>query len=362
MYDLNELPLQDLIPHFPWDEYKARHCFTLLHEILCFISGRDLDSAAQTHPADINRLDCSGRSPLVYAICNQSITAVEILLRRGADPNVSDGMPICTALETRNVAITELLLRSGATVNGSAGDNIAGKWIRSSSYAHEPHLLVIDKLLIEHGIDVNYQFKGQTLLMELCLNSWDGETSRNRIERLISHGANLELRSPEGHTALLFAVANLNTKAMNILLHAGACLDVKSNKGDTVLHLAVIISNSSDVAKVLSETDPARMNLDLENEDGHTAYHLLRKRNGLRWENYNKKFYRSRNFSGYYHFMWSEIKNEAKNEHQVILALEALLHQIQVSQGVPKDQQHPPLGPFLSDDKDEEPVPGAWPV
>ena len=359
------LPLRDLIPNFPWHEYKEDKRFTLLHEIVCGISGLDLDSALRTHLADIDRLDYKGRSPLEYAVHFGNITAVQTLLRRGANPMLSNGAPVREALSlgsAKTVEMTELLLHFGATVNCRVQCETARVWMETTTLFGDPWVLALDKLLIEHGMDVNHQTnRGETMLMKLC-TSWSRERSIDRIEQLISYGANLELRNRWGARALHLAVAKQNSKALKVVIQAGARIDTILNTGQVIAHLAVSFSKSVNVVRALSEVDLARLNLDQRNKNGHTAYDLLRKRNGLRWEKYYKEVRKSFrvDLMGNRPFLWE--CRARKDEYEIILALEALLHQIQDSQAIPKDQQYPPLGPYLSDDKDEEPVPGAWPV
>ena len=360
------------MPSFPWDEYKEREGFTLLHEIVCRISGRDLDSALQSHSADINKLDHKGRSPLQMAIRHRDTAAVRILLRQGADPNICNGMPLCQALESvesvRSVEsvnfinseekiITKLLLGAGATVNRSAGDKIMAKWIECGSFSFNPDSLAIDKLLVEYGIDIDYQdSKGRTLVMALC-RSYCGPASRKRIEQLISYGANVDLRDCDGWTAVHHIVQS-DYGYLKTIVDSGARLDAKTDDGCTFLHLAVIYSKRYHKVKMLSEIGLDRLDLDSKNRDGHTAYDLLRKRNGLRWDKYYEKLYPRREPIDFFNLM----PHLSEHEYKVILALEALLHRVQDSQGVPTDQQYLPLGEYLSDDKDENPVPGAWPL
>lgn len=200
--------------------------------------------------------------------------------------------------------------------------------------------------------------------MALCDRDCDDKIILDRIEQLITYGANLELRDSKGLSALHLAFESQNPKAMKVLLHSGARLSAKTNEGNTAIHLAVIFSMQVDFVWALTEIRLARLDADMRNEDGHTAYYLLRKRNGLRWENYCEEYWDSHQEQWY----WNSYQRRARmtraqeDKYQVILALETLLHQIQDFQGIPKDQQYPPLGPYLSDDKDEEPVPGAWPV
>ena len=345
--------LPDLIPSFPLDEYIENKGFTLLHEIVCHLNCGDLDSALQTHSADVNKLNVEGESPLEMAVSHENIAAVRTLLKRGADPNICDGAPMCAAMRQPRLEVIDLLLRSGAVVHGPPAD----KWV--SLLCDSPEDLPIDRLLIEHGLNVNHQAHSLSLLRKLCL----GSAQIDRIEQLIGLGADLELRDPEGYTALHCAAYGNRLKAMKILLYSGARIDVRTNQGDTIAHLAVIGSQKIWIAKAISKLDLGRLDLNLKNEDGHTVYDLLRKRNGLRWEVYHAQWSEHMlNWSNDKYLRYHRFSRAWRDEYGTILALEALLHHIQDLQGIPKEQQYPPLGKYLSDDKDEDPVPGAWPV
>lgn len=356
-------PLRKLIPSFPFDDYSESAGFTLLHEIVCHLNDRDLDSALQTDSADVNELNKGGESPLELAVKFNNIAAVQTLLKRGADPNINDGTPMYLALDNRNLATVDLLLRSGATVHG---DQAAGMWINTKSFLGEDHTeeLNIDRLLIEYGVDVNHQVLGRSKVMALCRERYD---YNDRIDQLIGRGADLELRDHEGYTALHWAVCANNPKIIETLIRSGARINVKTNEGNTIAHLAVICGRGIWFANMMHEMDLGTLDLNLKNEDGHTVYDLLRKRNGLQWETYYTER-RERNFNRPNYYWWSvpyPYESRAwwdEDEYELILALEALLHHIQDLQGIPKDQQFPPLGKYLSDDKDEDPVPGAWPV
>ena len=357
--DRGSLCLPDLLPSFPLDEYIENEGFTLLHEIVCHFNGCDLDSALQTRSADVNKLCKRGQTPLELAIRLENIAAVRTLLKRGADPNIKYGTPMRIALCKPRVVVIDLLLRSGATVLSPAADRATEMWI--SEHEDDSEQVDVDRLLIDNGMDVNRQVSGRTKVMNLCRRwLWD---SFDRIKQLIDLGADLELRDTEGYTALHWAVCAKKSTAIGTLLHFGARIDVRTNEGNTIAHLAAICSRKIEMAKAMSEMDLGRLDLNLKNEDGHTVYDLLRKRNGLGWEAYCSEW-RERKVNGsddkYWWYSWKFRAEEG--EYETILALEALLHHIQDLQGIPKDQQYPPLGDYLSDDKDEDPVPGAWPV
>ena len=292
------------------------------------------------------------------AVRLKNIAATRTLLKRGADPNINDGAPLHLALQRPSLVIVDLLLRSDATVQGPTGDQAAQTWIFNAEYnRNDAERLAIDRLLIEYGIDVNRQVLGQTKLMALCRESC-GPNDVDRIQQLIGLGADLELRDTDGYTALHRAVSADYPVTIETLLRSGARIDVKTNEGNTIAHLAVISSRWIETAEVMSGMDLGRLDLEHKNQDGHTVFDLLRKRNGLGWEAYFSEWRRSNDSYWWY----SDLSRAEEDEYEVILSLEALLHHSQDLQGIPKDQQYPPLGEYLSDDKDEDPVPGAWPV
>jgi uncharacterized protein len=71
------------------------------------------------HGADVNAWDAErDRTPLLEAVCENQLAAVELLLNAGAEPNVrsSEGdTPLRACAEVSNVVMASLLLRAGAT-------------------------------------------------------------------------------------------------------------------------------------------------------------------------------------------------------------------------------------------------------
>jgi len=71
------------------------------------------------HGADVNAWDAErDRTPLLEAVCENQLAAVELLLKAGAEPNVrsSEGdTPLRACVEVGNVEMASLLLSAGAT-------------------------------------------------------------------------------------------------------------------------------------------------------------------------------------------------------------------------------------------------------
>lgn len=336
------------LPWIDWDEFCEKHNLTLLHRSVCGLGNHNLEAALKAQPADIDSMDWFGRSPLGYAVQRMHTCRVRLLLERGADPNLENILPL--AIRSENLEIMEDLLNSGASFD-PVSENLQEQW-QNSIYGGEK-LMAIDRLLLKHNIDVNSQTKdGKTILMR-----WSQKYSPNfplrRMEQLIDYGASVDMVDENGMSAIYHAVLGGNSEAFKFLVQQGARLDIKMNRDDNILHVAIMHSEHRDVIIGMSNVDLSSIDLKSRNEDGYIAFDLLKLRNGLRWESY----YQARAYERGYARAWSTEKVS-----EVISSLEALLHQIQDSQGVPKSEQYPPLGPYLSSNTDEEPMPGAWPV
>jgi len=115
------------------------------------INSSDNNNNNNNYRCHVNNND----SPLMYAVQEESIPIIELLIDYGADINfmLHGGIsPLIRAIQKNSLPIVELLLRHGAKVNITDG-----LWEYSSLvYAIEEESLPIAKLLIEHGANVNY--------------------------------------------------------------------------------------------------------------------------------------------------------------------------------------------------------------
>ena len=327
----------------------------MLHKIACGLDLRDLDLELQRHPHDVDKLDRYDRNPLWYAIAHRNIHFVRCLLERGANPNLGGGAVMIEAIRLGQLEIAEVLITFGfdfanlsmdtllETWNG--GDNFLKAWKDYWFFGDElQERPAIESLLVRHWVDVNRQTTyGMTLFMFLCSQ----ENSRpDDIAQLIRRGAKLELRNSIGETALLLCLSNCfeaNYDAFLKLVHAGARLDVQDYTGATVLHRLVVQKSHGTLCflKAMLNVDISKFDLDGRDEDGYTAFDLLKKRNDITWEDW-----------------WSRDKPEI----HYIQHLESFFHRIQDSQGIPLNQQYPPLAPYQYEQTDDEPIPGAWPL
>ena len=319
------IPLTKLYPLIDWESHVESHALTTLHQIACGLSGLSLDFELQVSTA-IDALDRDNRSALWHAVSHQRLDYVRKLLEQGADPNVGDPPLFATGF-------------------------------RNGYYALETV-----GLLIKHGMDINCcveyrSCKSVTMLMYIGRHPY-GRLAGARLEQLIRLGADIELTDEEGKTAVMHAVMSASAKALDVFIRAGARLDVRTVTGRTILHLAVLHTSGwlsariCSLCEVMCDTALNMLDLDAKDKDGHTAFDLLRIRNGPNWEGYcqSKGIYLS-----YYHYTYG-------TELKIISALEKLLRHIQASQGIPEAERYPPLGEYGSRDPEDQAVPGAWPA
>jgi ankyrin repeat protein len=179
---------------------------------------------------EIDAIGACGHTALMAAAYYGHRSIIKVLLAAGADPNLlSDGY------DGLGFGMTALMFAA------------------SSFFASDRHLVA--KQLVTAGADVNQQGAGsKTAIMYAALA---GAGYRSCVETLISAGADLDLRDDRGHTVLSLVAAAENYQMFNLLLQAGA-----STEGLESIQLiqAATIGNLDRVQSLLS----ARVNLDLD--------------------------------------------------------------------------------------------------
>lgn len=366
LYGSRSATMAQLLQSVEFDEESEYQDFTTLHKIVCGLDFRDLDSEAELHPHYINKVDIYGRSALWYSVIYEAPHFVHCLLKRGADLNLGGNSVIAEAIRRGSPRILELLITSGTSSQDFDIENIRIAWWWSSRWGswglaaqeHQRRCSSIELLMIKHLVDVNWQSRdGTTMLMNMC--HWTSPDA-GRIEQLIRYGADPEISDEEGWTALLHTLFKPDAEAFRTLVRAGARLEVRTHSGFTILHIAVLprfyLSEIITIVKAMRDVDLCGLDLDARDEDEYTAFDLLKKRNGITWESYCEG---KRRAFGPLRIILPVRRNY--HEVDIIQSLESLFHHIQNSQGIPLEQQYPPLAEYLCEKTDEDVVPGAWP-
>ena len=260
----------------------AKRKLSVLHQIVVGLIDADLAAELPYLLHTINDVTWDGKTALSWACRRGDLAAVNLLLRHGADPSISDvrgnGPLHSAACSTEWRCITALLhYNADATYNNSRNESPVHY---SLFYADDPHYL---QPLLDAGADVNGRdYHGDTPLITATYRAPASPPvpafgAINCVDYLIKRGANTELASAEGNTPLLNAIIHSNVGALLTLLHAGANYRVRNDAGDSVLHLA---ARHGDLATLRILMDAALQDLDLDalNNDGYTAKEVVRHR------------------------------------------------------------------------------------
>lgn len=202
----------------------------------------------------------TNETPLMQAVRNDHWDTVNLLLDRGASltaENVYGQSALSYAVMDDRVELIELLVSQGADVNKDK-ELIFIAIARGYTDSVEA--------LVEAGYNLTERNAlGNTPLMEIC-RVGDGEWEET-TEYLIEKGADVNATTPNGTTGLMHAVVNKNYIAASILLDSGANVNAVNLSGTTALMLAAKRDLVQYVRLLLEEgADP-----DLRNNQGQRA-------------------------------------------------------------------------------------------
>lgn len=204
---------------------------------------------------NINAVSDGGSTALYLACYMQHLELVQVLLEAGADVTLTSDRcyPLIAACRTRNVKIINLLLKAGADVKCVTRDNetclhaiasSSGRITASSKSAGEEEetnnaefVSSVVRLLLQQGIDVNaVSDNGDTALYCAC------ESGQLKIvEILLKAGADVNLTGNDLYP-LIAACNTGNVKIISLLVKAGADVGCKDLYGNTCLPAVALSS------------------------------------------------------------------------------------------------------------------------
>lgn len=211
----------------------------------------DNESLAQT--------TLSGDDPASAAARSCQVTG--LLLARKADIHArsADGMDALNfAAASAQPDLVRLLLRRGG--NAKTRDHEGETALMSALAGGEsPQITRTLALLLDAGADANAQkMSGSHVgLTALMWAATDAHSSDN-VRLLLAHGANVNLRQPDGWTALMAAAEFGTPEIVRMLLDRGADPTAKNAQGDTPLSLAAETRRDKSVIALLKNASVVR--------------------------------------------------------------------------------------------------------
>jgi uncharacterized protein len=229
--------------------------------------GNDLESVKVllAAGADVNQLTNYGWSPLLIATQNRYYQLASYLLDHGANPNLANKggwAPLYLAVDNRNIEggdypvrkpdmdtleFIRKLLDKGANVNWRVQESTWFRTVFTSQWVHEDGAtafwraaqssdLAVMKLLLDRGADPNIATNvGVTPLqvaagigwVEGVTYEWSKAANIETIQMLLKLGADPNAQAQTGRTALHGAGHKGSTAAIQVLVDAGARLDIR---------------------------------------------------------------------------------------------------------------------------------------
>lgn len=153
--------------------------------------------------------------------------------------------PLLYAVQGGKYEVAKYLIEQGAKVNVHSAEERLSALSRAAAIGH----LDLVKLLIKHKADINHQSKnfGSTALMHAAVNG-----HLQVLKYLIRHGALIDVRANRGESALLLAVSAEQVEVVKQLLKAKANRERPDVFGITPLKRAEDLNNT-EIIKLLKQ-------------------------------------------------------------------------------------------------------------
>ena len=259
---------------FKKDDWLEERNFSILHKIVLDLlpKFRSLEQELSASTSTIDLADSDGRTPLSWAAERGNASAVETLLRYGANlssRSVTSMTPLHYAAKAPDSACLKILINNGAS---AAAKN---KWNQSplniASFFQDDSSF-IDPLL-DHGADINEQdcYKATALICSTFMNNLD------TAAYLISRGADINSQDRMGLNASNESIGNNSHECTSLLLESGVDLSIADQAGDTALHFVARYADLQTL-RIFLGAELEGLDPDARNDAGLTARELFAQR------------------------------------------------------------------------------------
>jgi ankyrin repeat protein len=183
---------------------------------------------------------------LFLAVAHRDLAGVNVLLKRGADPNARNGLeftPLFMAAASGQPQVMAALLQAGAKLEASSPYGTA------LSFAAEGGSVPSLKFLLARGANIHrVRADGITVLM-LVARAGDPEITGELLRRK----AEVNAKDNDGATPLIFAAREGNEAVGRLLLAAGAAVDAADSHRRTPLMDAAVNGHAGFVRLLLEK-------------------------------------------------------------------------------------------------------------
>ena len=240
---------------------------TSLHQAVDAACSEETMQEIIDYGADVNAVNERGRSALLLGCLYRQTDSVKVLLRAGADPNITDqegfsclhaAIDGCCSKDS-----LQALIDHGVPIDAKRKDG-TNAFLRACRTGQSESVM----LLLEAATDVNaVKPDGNTSLHEAVCGHYSIET----LKKIIQRGVNINHVNSKSETALLLACYTAQSDSVKFLLENGADPNICDAKGYTSLHAAV---HGCCTYVTLREIITHHVHLDAHNIEGETALWL----------------------------------------------------------------------------------------
>jgi|GEM_PF-547055 len=228
---------------------------------------------------DVNAQDDNGDTPLKLAIQMDYIKVVEILIAAKVDVNTQNNhgyTPLMLAAVGGHIEIVQLLITAGVDLNtqsdplGPHDLLLNNREMTALMVAAESGSLDTVQALITAGGEANIRNENKDIALDFAVAS--GHVEMVRV--LIIAGSDVNAQSNDGQTPLMLAALNGYIEIVAMLIDAHADINLTDSDSEATLMLVVLMSNevAMDYSKIIQILITAGANVDLVNNQGQTIF------------------------------------------------------------------------------------------
>lgn len=262
-----------------WSKWKSKYRkrSPLYGEIIELFRGSAANKS-KTHKVIHNLLDQKDRkycwTPLHWASSAGRVDKMKILMDHGADPFILSSLDaniIHAAAESKTLnglaAALEIWKRHPQRLN----INQANRWAETPLHVAAWGSVECVRLLLEAGADRSVRQEDQQVPLHCAGLSTQG-TVRREIVALLCDGENdqhINVQDVDGRPPMFDFLDD--PKCMEILINAGARLDLLDTSGKSVFHHACIQDENESLTLLLSQSSPDSVMVAVKDHDGNSA-------------------------------------------------------------------------------------------
>ena len=221
--------------------------YTSLHAAANAGCSKSIISAIISHGVGVNTTNKNNITALMLACLTKNKNAINVLFNAGADPNIAnDDAGTClhyAAWEDCSKEVLQAIINHGVDVSATNKGNRTALMIACVK-GNEDALNV----LLNAGTDPNIVDDQVNTCLHCAVL---GDSSKEILQAIISHGVNVNARNKKNVTALMQACLKGFKDAINVLLNAGADPNIADPHDDTCLHSAASVYCSKEILQAI---------------------------------------------------------------------------------------------------------------